>query len=186
MDVNSEAVLAFDLFCKEAGWQKVIASLHEDMMHHTDYHVKINGRVRRVELKGRKEFVKGCFNRERFLIEFKNVNGDDGWIYGKADLIAFLTDGGFIIVERYPLMALMEELLIVEIDGEERVAPLCNMTTLKGGLPPLWYGREGRLDGMTYLTRDQVMKTIGFSGEHRDCIGFHPFDLSKLCKQISV
>src|SRR6476661_9912238 len=43
-------------------------------------------------------------------LEFKNVRGNDGWLKGEADKIAFLHDDKFLIVDRIKLRELSKEL----------------------------------------------------------------------------
>ena len=42
-------------------------------------------------------------------VEFKNVNGDPGWLYGKANYIAFEVEEGFLIVKRTDLISFCQE-----------------------------------------------------------------------------
>jgi hypothetical protein len=43
------------------------------------------------------------------LIEFKTIHGYPGWIYGKADFIAFKVREGFLVVPRIDLLRLANE-----------------------------------------------------------------------------
>ena len=42
-------------------------------------------------------------------IEFQNVRGNAGWLYGEADNIAFETQDNFIVVDRESLVNYVEE-----------------------------------------------------------------------------
>ena len=61
-----------------------------------------------VERKDGKEYgvdVKGGTSLDTVWVEFKNVRGKDGWLYGKASFIAFdmPEEGGFLVVPREEL-----------------------------------------------------------------------------------
>lgn len=47
-------------------------------------------------------------NEHFHWVEFKNVNGDNGWLYGDADFFAFETIDYFFIVERMKLKQFVE------------------------------------------------------------------------------
>tara|TARA_R100001510_G_C7511292_1_gene110823 strand:+ start:23 stop:538 length:516 start_codon:yes stop_codon:yes gene_type:complete len=71
---------------------------HEDMFDHVDYwHVR-NGERFGVDLKGNK-------HPNQLWVEFKNVNGKEGWINGKAKWIVYDIPqmGGFAGIERLKL-----------------------------------------------------------------------------------
>jgi len=71
---------------------------HEDMHHHIDYHVtNLAGQWRAFDVKAYKKSSEAG----NILIEWKNVRGKDGWIYGKADFIAFDMKGYFLCVVRH-------------------------------------------------------------------------------------
>jgi len=56
--------------------------------------------------------------QEEFIwVEFKNIVGQDGWLYSKADYIAFERGDDFVIVKRSDLIPLCETL----VDLNEKV-----------------------------------------------------------------
>jgi hypothetical protein len=84
----------------------------EDMYDHIDFwHVR-DGERFGVDIKGNKL-------PNELWIEFQNVNGDPGWLYGKAKWIAFEIPeiSGFAMVERQHLKAWAE----FNIDIEDKV-----------------------------------------------------------------
>lgn len=91
------------LFADSYGSDDVVwATPHENINDHWD-----------VQIDGKKYDVKSVkrLNRHdprpdhlRNWLEFKNVHGEQGWMYGKADFIAFETPDGFIIVDRLKLV----------------------------------------------------------------------------------
>jgi len=74
------------------------SDLNTDRFDHIDFWHTKDGETFGVDIKGNKL-------PSELWIEFKNVNGDDGWMYGKAKWIAFeIPDlGGFAIVLREEL-----------------------------------------------------------------------------------
>jgi len=83
---------------------------NQDMFEHWDY--LIND-LHRVEVKGRKKRKRHDSkpDDEIIYVEFSNVRGNDGWIYGKADYVAFERPEGFLIVPRKKLVDLAENLV---------------------------------------------------------------------------
>lgn len=80
------------------------SNLEEDRFSHIDFWHTKNGETFGVDIKGNKL-------PSELWIEFKNVNGDPGWMYGKAKWIAFeIPDlGGFAVVKRDELRKWAEE-----------------------------------------------------------------------------
>lgn len=113
------------LICKKSEKQ-------EDMFDHFDFRVfKRNGEkawidrpenatnkktCNYVEVKNKKNLE----GTDRILIELTNVNGDNGWLYGKANYIAYmnLSGNGFRMIPRYNLQKELEKLLnITRVDS---------------------------------------------------------------------
>lgn len=81
------------------------ASRDEDIYDHIDVWVERNdGNEVGVD-------VKGGNHPKTIWVEFKNVRGDKGWVYGKADFIAFdmPEEGGFSVVRREELKDYVEQ-----------------------------------------------------------------------------
>jgi len=72
---------------------------HIDRKSHIDFVLKYKDRKRNVD-------VKGSNLPDEIWCEFKNVQGNPGWMYGEADIIAFEMpeEGGFSIVNREELV----------------------------------------------------------------------------------
>ena len=71
------------------------------------------------------------------FIEFQNVNGDKGWIYGKADYIAFEQPNYFIMVDRKKLKKYYCNIM----KGNTEVLLSNNNKQIH-----TWYTRKGQLD----------------------------------------
>jgi len=93
--------------CQARGYETKKSSKEEDINLHIDYYVMRKGR------KTVSVDVKGGNHPNVIWVEFKNVRGNEGWMYGKADWIAFeLAEvGGFAMVLRSELAALAEEIV---------------------------------------------------------------------------
>lgn len=83
---------------------------NQDMFEHWDY--LVDGKYR-VEVKSRKKAKRSddSPNDSIIYVEFANVRGDPGWLYGKADFIAFERKEGFLLVNRQKLILLAESLI---------------------------------------------------------------------------
>ena len=82
------------------------ATAKQDMHEHVDYWLAMNhdGKKWGVD-------VKGNNLPDEVWVEFKNVRGDDGWLYGGATIIDFdmPEEGGFAIVDRDELAFFCEK-----------------------------------------------------------------------------
>ena len=107
---------AEDLFAKTAkdlGWDVAKVPDDTDMVDHIDFVITWGDPMNPaypsasygVDVKAKNTAEKG----EETWIEIRNVNGDGGWLYGKADMIAFAQDDRFMLVERDKLQAFIEE-----------------------------------------------------------------------------
>lgn len=80
-------------------------------------------------------------------IELQNVRGNDGWIKGKADKIAFLLDNKFIIVDRIKLFEYIKSTITnLEIQSFKEYKR--------------WYQRKGRKDVITYIYLSDIEHLI--------------------------
>lgn len=76
-----------------------------DMFDHIDFFINGKG----FEVKAMKSFKRGMPVDENLIIlEFQNVRGNLGWLYGKADYIVFERLNEFIIVKRKDLIEAAE------------------------------------------------------------------------------
>lgn len=98
------AEVRFKRAAEKMGLDVVKSTRKEDVEQHVDYWLAHNG-------KGNWGVdVKGNNLPDEIWIEFKNVMGDDGWLYGDAQIIAFdmPEEGGFAIVNRLDLVDFCE------------------------------------------------------------------------------
>lgn len=85
-------------FCFKAeansrNWKTEKSAEADDMYNHYDFTMTSGDYSYKVDVKGRKRLHRHDedYCDEYVWIEFKNVHGDRGWLYGDADLISFET-----------------------------------------------------------------------------------------------
>lgn len=107
--IGTESARNFVNLCRSYGVEPKAAPDAADMHDHWDYLVADC----KVEVKGRKRLRRGdtSVNDDVIYVEFSNVRGDTGWLYGKADFIAFERPDGFLWVRRSALVTLAETLV---------------------------------------------------------------------------
>jgi hypothetical protein len=148
--------IASDLFmdmCLKKGVLYNKASRDEDMFEHWDYRIEAKDIDWKIDLKGMKRINSKdtVVDDSLLLIELNNVNGDMGWVYGKADYIVFLIRGAFLFVKREKIVEYLEK----NIDLDQEV---CESTDDKK--PYIMYQRKqtNRKDRFIYLPKREIVK----------------------------
>lgn len=78
----------------------------QEQYQHIDHFTKIGA----IDVKARKRVSRsGAIQDDLTWLEFKHTNGGAGWLYGKADFIAFERLYGFVLVARSDLASMAEE-----------------------------------------------------------------------------
>jgi hypothetical protein len=110
----------------------------------------LRGRVQELETLYN-AYVKGGNHPNTIWVEFKNVNGDAGWMYGKAEYIAFDMPemGGFVMVRTNELRNLCEAIV-------EPVFVTKQEATRK------FYQRDGRQDVISRLELQDLQTLVSF------------------------
>lgn len=81
------------------------ATWQEDMNEHWDGEFLIGGEVKRVDIKSQKSIKRGDDpSQTHTWIELVNVNNKPGWIFGKADIIAFEYNNDWVLCDRMRLL----------------------------------------------------------------------------------
>lgn len=91
-------------FQKVLGNNAIKSSTFNDRTEHWDFEIKFDVK----KIRSTDEFGESDYH----WIEIMNVNGHKGWLYGKADYIAFETKNYWIIVETNALREFTERVLI--------------------------------------------------------------------------
>jgi len=148
LEVGQKAEDIFAKIAAERGWEVKSATAAENIDDHFDYRIKQNKEIYKVEVKGIKRIGRADANPQEELvwIELHGVRiRDAGWLFGKADLIAFQMNASFRIVKRLELVALVCKL----IDYKSKV------NSPKDALYKT-YSRAGRSDILTMLRYDDL------------------------------
>lgn len=146
---------AEDIFIKiaaERGWEIKPASSTENIDDHFDYRIKKDKELYKIEVKGKKRIHRADVTTQEELvwIELHGVRiHDAGWLFGKADLIAFQMNASFRIVKRQELIALVCKL----IDYKSKV------NSPKDALYKT-YSRAGRSDILTMLRYEDLKEVL--------------------------
>ena len=82
------------------------SSPSQDMYDHIDFYIEKNGKPFSVDVKGRKKTARrnNSFDNVYTWVEFKNVRGNPGWLYGQADCIVFEREKDYLLMNRQPLL----------------------------------------------------------------------------------
>jgi hypothetical protein len=117
---------------------------------HSDVLLDFGGKDVRVDVKAMKNLSRGEEGVELPIwIEFKNVRGGDGWIYGNSDFLAFEMPDHFMVIEREKLLGWCEE----NVDFETVVS------SSKKAYKKV-YRRFRRKDLITYVFREDISHLI--------------------------
>ena len=126
------------------------AKRRENMHKHIDKHVtREDGSAWSVDIKARKKTSRSDSNAQDdwIWIEFQNVKGNNGWLYGEADNIAFETQDSFVIVDRNSLVDYVEN--AVDMGKPVRKSFLAKYKT---------YRRAGRNDLLTMVELSKIVE----------------------------
>lgn len=158
--LDNDANTLFLTFAKMRGYNAQKSRPEQDMFAHIDYFIthQKNGLKLSVDIKGAKRHSDDGL----FLVELKNVRGDRGWLFGRADIIAFQYRNSFVMVRRNDLFALVKSKMGLEITTKEGF----NINVTKGmegynrlAICPSWYRRGDRpLEMVTFLEIQDIEK----------------------------
>jgi len=112
----------FSLKLKDCIW----STREQDILEHWDMKgvlFDVTNQVFKFDVKGiKRDTRQGNFNPKIVWAEAVNVHGNKGWLYGKADFIAFEKPKQFVIVDRVKLLQFMRK-KIEENNNEEVTQP---------------------------------------------------------------
>lgn len=159
-DSGDNAVNLFEKECGLRGIKYEKSSYKEDVFDHFDYHLySDSGKSYKVEIKARKRIKRSDANTQDacIWIEFKNVVGKDGWLYGKADYIVFECEDEFIFVNRLKLVTLAEKLVNFKEQAKSSSAALYKVYTR--------FGRKDLVSMIKLSDLNPIIKTRWKKGE---------------------
>jgi len=94
LEIGEHAEDLFILMAVRSGWKVSASSQTENIEEHWDFLIEKGEIQYKVEVKGQKR-INRKDNKEQndfVWVELQNVRGKAGWLFGKADLIAFEGD----------------------------------------------------------------------------------------------
>jgi hypothetical protein len=147
LELGDKAEELFILVAVRQGWKISASTKEQNIDEHWDYLVEKDGQEFKVEVKAEKRIHRNDDSSQTNFtwVELQNVRGKVGWLFGKADLIAFQKESTFIFVKRLDLLALVNKKvdLVAKVRGP------------KDALYKI-YRREGRKDKLTLLPMSDI------------------------------
>jgi penicillin-binding protein-related factor A (putative recombinase) len=119
----------------------------QEQYKHIDWFLTIDGKDISFDVKGMKKSSRKDFKVRNDIvwIEYKNVSGDNGWLMGKANIIAFERENDYVLVPRKELLEFCDKNIEKTIVRESSQA-----------LYKL-YTRSGRKDVISMIYMDDVL-----------------------------
>lgn len=149
LELGEHAEGLFILIAIKSGWRVSASSQDENIDEHWDFLIEKDGGSFKVEVKSKKRINRSDKDEQIALIwvELRNVKGKIGWLFGKADLIAFEKEKSFLIVKRLDLLALVNK----------KVNLVAKVRDPKDALYKI-YTRVGRKDKLTLFPASDIEK----------------------------
>jgi hypothetical protein len=147
LELGDSAEELFILMAVRLGWKISASTKDENIEEHWDYLIEKENQQFKVEVKAEKRIQRsdsGLQNKFTW-VELRNVRGKVGWLFGKADLIAFEKEKAFFFVKRLELLALVNQ----------KVNLVAKVKSAKDALYKI-YTREGRKDKLTLLPTSDI------------------------------
>lgn len=131
-----------------SGWKVSPSSKDENIDEHWDYLIEKEGRAFKVEVKSGKRISRDDdgIQSELTWVELHGVRPKDtGWLFGKADLIAFEKESSFVVVKKTDLLAIVNK----------KVDLVAKVRDPRDALYKI-YSRAGRKDKLTLLPMSDI------------------------------
>jgi len=95
----------FELVAEQRGYTVELTPRSVDILDHIDMILTKDDESFSVDVKSRKKISRYSdeYDDEKVWVEFQNVRGKPGWLYGKADRIVFERADDFVLVDRESL-----------------------------------------------------------------------------------
>lgn len=148
LELGEGAETLFILLAVRLGWKISASSQKENIDEHWDYLIEKDNAAFKVEVKSKKRVMRSDKNPQHDLtwIELHGVRPKDtGWLFGKADLIAFEKETAFLIVKKTELLKIVNQ----------KVNLVAKVKSPKDALYKI-YKREGRKDKLTLLPMKDI------------------------------
>jgi hypothetical protein len=148
LELGERAENLFILLAIRLGWKISASSGRENIDEHWDYLIEKDDTSYKVEVKSKKRITRGDQGPQQDLtwIELHGVRPKDtGWLFGKADLIAFEKETSFLIVKKPDLLKMVNK----------KVDLVAKVKNPKDAVYKI-YKREGRKDKLTLLPMKDI------------------------------
>lgn len=151
---GDSAETSFEKALKKANLPFRKANFQEEISHIDFFVSGLAARDVAIDVKARKKIKRSdnAVNDELLWVEFQNVAGRRGWLYGKAEIIAFERENDFLLVNRKLFARLCEK--------------LCDITRINENVSmPLYtgYQRKGRKDIVSLIKMKDIFENIKYS-----------------------
>ena len=148
-DIGSEAHNKFKQLAKRKGFAVDDSSREQDMFEHIDLFLTKEDKTYSFDIKAMKKINRydSSSQDKMIYVEFKNVRGNEGWLYGKAQFIVFETTSTFEIVHRESLAKYCERV----VNKRQRVSRASEALYKV-------YTRDGRKDLISLIELDKIPK----------------------------
>ncbi len=147
LELGEKAEGLFILIAVKHGWKISASTREQNIDEHWDYLIEKDDQHFKVEVKAEKRIQRKDDDSQAHFtwVELRNVRGKVGWLFGKADLIAFEKEKTFFFVKRLDLLALVNQ----------KVNLVAKVKSAKDALYKI-YTREGRKDKLTLLPTSDI------------------------------
>lgn len=166
--MGAEAEKSFTDTCRKNGIEISKSNKIDDSRNHIDFHFLLDEKRFSCDVKAMKKINRWDTRTviDRIWIEYKNVRGDLGWLYGKADYICFEEPESFFCIRRSELIKFCDDHV-----NQSQYSPYKE--------PYKLYSREkyGRDDLCTIILREDLLSYLISNYEHK--IGGTFFFLNK-------
>ena len=144
----------FDQIAESKSLEIKNAKRRDNIQKHIDKYVTDDAGTWSVDIKARKKTRRSDNNAQDdwIWIEFQNVRGNAGWLYGEADRIAFETQDDFIVVDRSSLIDYVED--VVDMGKSVKYSSQAQYKT---------YRRAGRNDLLTMVELSEIKNNCEYS-----------------------
>tara|TARA_R100000808_G_scaffold4105_1_gene13668 strand:+ start:24292 stop:24840 length:549 start_codon:yes stop_codon:yes gene_type:complete len=159
--IGENAETVFSRLAKNKGYKVTPATREENIHKHIDFfieNIKLSESLK-IDVKARKKNKRkdSDFNDDWLWLEFKNVQGKDGWLKGEATHIAFERENEFALVPRAELLEWAKKKIAANNGGRLTIkAKVSSASQAKYKL----YTRWRREDLLTQVAYNDIIKEI--------------------------
>ena len=152
---GKRAEVCFKGLAERRGYTVIQTSAASNMREHIDFILAMDDEPDKIaiDVKARKKVSRSSneYDDENVWIEFNNVRGNLGWLYGKADKIAFERAFDFVLVDRESLREYCEA----------TVSPVLGKSTEEAIYKS--FQRKGRKDIISRVPMKDILHPYSFS-----------------------